>query len=251
MNPKSWTVVPCPAGAYPEEAYRDTNARQSFGGGPGVLVQPGYLGWQFGRYGSEAMCSITHGWPHTQLMAGASVGNETLNVDDVTSMAGEGVTILDGAETETNFVNTVAPNTPNAYDPAITYQAGALVLWTDGNVYGCLISSGPGAPSGVQAPVTGGLSAYWDNTPEPTGPGVLTLARPLQFAHTAPVLVTGLPRSIQWAAALYAKSTALQRGVATLTVPGGGGGSGMSVEQAVEASIKEAVAHLTAYRRIT
>lgn len=249
-TPKTWTVVPIPGGAYPEEAYRDSNARQSFGGGPGVLVMPAYLGWSYGRYGAEAMCSITHGWPHTQLLAGTSLGNETLNVDDVTSMAGEAVTLLDGAETETNYVTSVAPNTPNAYNAAYTYQAGALVLWTDDNVYGCLISNGPGAPNGIQNPSSGATSPYWAMNPEPTGPGVLTLATPLQFVHEAPMLVTGLPRSIQWATALYAKATALQRGLATVTVPGGGGG-GMSVEQAIEASIKEAVANLSAYRRIT
>ena len=51
-----------------------------------------------------------------------------------------------------------------------------------------------------------------------SGAGVLALAQPLQYPHSAGILVTCLPNQIQWATALYAGSMALARGSTSTTV---------------------------------
>lgn len=50
------------------------------------------------------------------------------------------------------------------------------------------------------------------------GPGVLTLSSPLQYQHLAGVMVSSLPQSAVWAAALYCCSVALERGATATTV---------------------------------
>jgi hypothetical protein len=81
----------------------------------------------------------------------------------------------------------------------------------------------------------------------PAGPGTLTLAAPLQFAHSPGVMCSALPQDIIWAAALFASSAALTRGATATTVevsPGraspGGDGAGLR---------KRAMALLSPYRR--
>lgn len=60
-----------------------------------------------------------------------------------------------------------------------------------------------------------------------SGPGTLTLASALQYAHAAGVLVTTLPGAIQEAVIWFATAQALTRGATSTTIPvisGGGGG---------------------------
>lgn len=63
------------------------------------------------------------------------------------------------------------------------------------------------------------------------GPGTLTLATPLVFAHAKSVVVSTLPQSVMWANILLASGMAMTRGATSTTVqtiPGGSGGSGSS-----------------------
>lgn len=56
------------------------------------------------------------------------------------------------------------------------------------------------------------------------GPGTLTLASPLQYAHGAGVMVSTLPPNVGWAAIMFCISQALARGATSTTVhqiPGG------------------------------
>lgn len=61
------------------------------------------------------------------------------------------------------------------------------------------------------------------------GPGTLTLAQPLQYAHAAGVMVTAMPQTVMDAVILFCAAGALQRGATSTTVhaiPGGSGGGG-------------------------
>jgi hypothetical protein len=59
-----------------------------------------------------------------------------------------------------------------------------------------------------------------------SGPGMLTLASPLMFAHDAGTVVSTLPQSVSWAAIQLAASIALTRGATATTVQTIPGGSG-------------------------
>jgi hypothetical protein len=62
-----------------------------------------------------------------------------------------------------------------------------------------------------------------------SGPGNLTVASPLNFAHNAGVMVTSLPQQVIGAVILFSAAEALQRGATSTTVhaiPGGPGGGG-------------------------
>ena len=62
-----------------------------------------------------------------------------------------------------------------------------------------------------------------------SGPGNLTIASPLNFAHSAGTMVTSLPQQVIEAVILFSAAEALQRGATSTTVhsiPGGPGGGG-------------------------
>ncbi|HEX5568683.1 MAG TPA: hypothetical protein VFY14_17455, partial [Streptomyces sp.] len=61
------------------------------------------------------------------------------------------------------------------------------------------------------------------------GPGTLTLAAPLAYAHASGVMASTLPENVGWAAIMFCISQALARGATSTTVhqiPGGPGGGG-------------------------
>lgn len=69
-----------------------------------------------------------------------------------------------------------------------------------------------------------------------SGPGNLTIASPLAFAHQANVMITTLPQSVIDATILYAAAQALQRGATSTTIhaiPGGPGGGGDGPESKI------------------
>lgn len=73
------------------------------------------------------------------------------------------------------------------------------------------------------------------------GPGTLTLASGLQFAHDSGVMVSSLPSNAIWATALFVGADALTRGATTTTVrsfPGHAGGPSGAEELRVEAMLK-------------
>jgi hypothetical protein len=83
----------------------------------------------------------------------------------------------------------------------------------------------------------------------PSGPGILTLARPLNYPHTVGVMATTLPATITQAAILFAVSQALVRGATASTIqalPGTGSGAGKS--PAAYAAEAELLVH--PYRRV-
>ncbi len=81
------------------------------------------------------------------------------------------------------------------------------------------------------------------------GPGTLTLSAPTQYAHSAGVLVSTLPNTVEWAAILFATAEALTRGGTATTIaemPGAAVAGGKSTEDL----LVEAEAELSPYRRI-
>jgi hypothetical protein len=83
------------------------------------------------------------------------------------------------------------------------------------------------------------------------GPGTLTLATALSYAHDAGVMASSFPQNIIWGTALFAASAALTRGATATTVqeaPGRGSGSGGG--PASQSGLKgQAQKLLAAYRR--
>lgn len=51
-----------------------------------------------------------------------------------------------------------------------------------------------------------------------SGPGTLTLASPLAYAHAAGVMVSTMPQTVGWAAILYACDIAMERGATATTI---------------------------------
>lgn len=78
-----------------------------------------------------------------------------------------------------------------------------------------------------------------------SGPGTLTLAAPLNYAHAAGIMVSAMPQTIIWATALLASQAALARGATATTIQTTGGRQqgGMHPLEA------EARALLSTYRR--
>lgn len=82
-----------------------------------------------------------------------------------------------------------------------------------------------------------------------SGPGTLTLAAPLQSAHTEDTLVTTLPPSIIWAASLLAAAEALTRG-ATATTVQQAPGTGVNASSGHDALVQHAFGLISAYKRV-
>lgn len=71
-----------------------------------------------------------------------------------------------------------------------------------------------------------------------SGPGTLTLARPLAYDHTTGIVVTALPWQVQWAAILLAVGQALERGSTATTVQNlPGSSSSVSISSIEEADL--------------
>lgn len=67
-----------------------------------------------------------------------------------------------------------------------------------------------------------------------TGPGVLSLASGLQYAHSPGITVSALPGQIQWATALYAASLALTRGATATKIQDIAGTGGATASGAMD-----------------
>lgn len=111
--------------------------------------------------------------------------------------------------------------------------AGATTLQIDD-------CTGWGPPSGM---TTGALGTVYDQGQEEAvlctassvtqGPGTLTLASPLQFAHNYGTMISTMPGTIQQATILYAVSQAIVRGSTATTVqavPGSSVGPGATMK---------------------
>ena len=248
--PKTFTVMQPGtifAEQQPQGFYGTTTPDPYHGGDNSLLISGAYVNWCWGRNGTEVWATYLNGWPHAAMPAGSDADVTTLAVDDVTGMAGAAPWITDSTYTEQVYVIEATPADPAGWSATVTYPAGVTVAY-GGTAYQATIPSGPGTQFGPQTPPATG---YWSTTIEPAGPGTLTLAAPTLFAHDAGTVITAQPEDILWAAALYAKAQALQRGLATLTRQGpGGSGPSQSTDEAIAAAISEAVARLSPFRRI-
>lgn len=250
--PKTWTVIP-PNGIFPEsppQGFYGTSTAEPYHGGNNAILVPGGniggIGWWYGRYGTEVWPTFLNGWPHGSLVAGVSAGVTTLYIDDLTGFVGSAPWINDGSTSEQITVLSAASSVvAAAWSNSVYYPPGAVASLS-GVTYQAMLPSGPGSPFGPQSPPASG---YWSTTIEPTGPGVLTLAAPgVVNAHSAGATITAIPHAVLWAAALFAKAEALQRGLATVSIPGDSG-KAPSTEEAINAAIKEAVANLVPFGR--
>lgn len=247
--PKTFTMVPSNAiwqESPPQGFYGTTTNEPYHGGNNSILCSSSYVSWTYGHYGTEVWVSYLNGWPHASLSVDAPAGSTTVTVDDVTGMVGSAPTFFDGADTEPTLVVGSSMDAAPAWSDQTTYAPGQTVTYNSA-VYQVMIPSGPATNFGPQTP--GSASAYWGVTPEPTGPGTLNLSAPTAYAHAAGTLLSAVPDDVIWACALYAKADALQRGLATVSLPGREG-KAVSTEQAISDAIREAVAHLTVFRRI-
>ncbi len=247
--PKMWTAIP--AGFIyqqsPPVGFYGTNTPEPYHGGlNALLVSSTYMNWGLGRYGIDLHATYLNGWPHAVLTAGCSEGISTLQVDDVTGFVQAAPWVNDGTDAEQVTVIDAVGAAPTAWSPAVVYTAGVTVTY-GGTVFQAMIPSGPNTQAGPQMPAVG---AFWSTTIEPAGPGILTLSAGTGFPHPAGTVVTAVPEVAIWAACLFAKSQALQRGLATVSIKGEDG-KALSTDAVIEAAIKEAVASLVPFRRVT
>lgn len=95
----------------------------------------------------------------------------------------------------------------------------------------------PGGPtvSGVIYDTSGNQEAVSAlATSAVTGPGVVSLETPLQYAHDAGVTYSALPGQVLWATALYAASLALTRGATATKIQDIAGTGGATAAGAVD-----------------
>ena len=128
---------------------------------------------------------------------------------------------------------------------AVDSGAGSITV-DDCSGWGITTAAGTGAAGVIY---DGGLQEAIKCTSASvtSGPGTLTLASPLNYSHSAGVMVSSCPQDIIWAAALFTSAAALTRGATSTTVQEAPGrGSGVSVASLCgEAELK-----LRPYRRI-
>ena len=185
--PRQWTSLP--AGnfepEYPVDGLYGASSPSSGAGGQGILFAPGYMSW-------------SPGWPGGQIS-----GRFGFRVA-VTYISGWPHTSLTAAADK--GVDTID----------VDDCCGWLLTGTNGGTIGAA-GTVYDAMGGGQEPVTvTGASAA-------SGPGTLTLASPLTYAHQSGIMVSALPQSVIWAAALLAGKAALTRGATATTIQTTGG----------------------------
>lgn len=185
--PRQWTSLP--AGNFeperPVDGLYGASAPSANAGGQGILFAPGYGGW----------CpSPGFGWP------GGSLAGRNNYRYAATYLAGYPHTCL------------TSPGTVSAGSIVVDDCAGWLLTGTNGQ--------GVGAAGIVYDAVGGGQEAITVTAVSATtGPGTLTLASPLNYAHDAGIAVSAMPQSILWGSALCTGAAALRRGATATTVP--------------------------------
>lgn len=150
--PRSWTTVPVTAMALedPPMTYLSPVVEGAAGaGGVAVLVAPGYVSWASGRNGYVIELAYLNGWPHAGVTGAVTAGATTVDVDDVTGMAGATCTFYDGSATETVTVSSAAATSPVTLPMGGTAQAGPGTLTlASGTAYaheaGTVVSALPG-----------------------------------------------------------------------------------------------------------
>lgn len=183
--PRSWTVLPAgyaEAEAPPIGIYGSSSPSAAGDGGQAINIGGGYLNWGLGRRGYRVSTTHLNGWPHASLTEPASLGDMTVNVDDVTGFGvtdttgwtGAAAFVYDGGSTET-----IACTATTAITPLIV----------------------PLGTTAVQA-----------------GPGTLTLASGLRFDHPVGTVISALPQNVLWATILACTIQALEAGITAVSI---------------------------------
>src|SRR5215469_10704565 len=129
--PPAWSPIPATA------MRTRTNIASPYGtsvpgadaAGPAQIdIGNGYVNWFQGREAYRVQIAYLNGWPHTSLTAQCIAGATTLNVDDVTGMAGATCFVYDGAATETVQVQSATATNPVTIFDNITVQTGPGTL---------------------------------------------------------------------------------------------------------------------------
>lgn len=185
--PRQFTALP--AGhfepEYPVDGLYGAGVPSSGAGGQGILFSPGYLCW--GR-----------GWPGGQVS-----GRNGFRVS-VTYVSGWPHACLASAAS--------AADTEIAVDDCTAW----VLTGVNGGVVGAAGIIYDAMGGGMEPVAVTAASA-------PKGPGTLTLSQPLNFSHAAGIMVSALPQTAIWAAALLAGRIALTRGATATTIQSTGG----------------------------
>lgn len=146
-NRLPWVFSTVPAAEYqvkyPVAGMYGSSAPAAAGeGGQAVLLNPGWVKWDYGRDGYVVQVQYVNGWPHTALTAQAAQGSSSLAVDDCTGWTitapytgaptGATGTVYDAGAQEVIHVTAASaaqgPGTLMLSSPlTYTHQAGALV----------------------------------------------------------------------------------------------------------------------------
>ena len=180
--PRQWTALP--AGnfepEFPVDGLYGASVPSGGAGGQSILFSPGYIAWG-------------PGWPGAQL-----AGRQAFRVS-ATYISGWPHTCL------------TAPVSAGATTIPVDDCTGWVLTSTTGTPIGAAGVIYDALGGGQEAVVCTGVSAA-------TGPGTLTIASALNYAHSAGIAVSALPSTVIWATALLAGKAALVRGATATTI---------------------------------
>lgn len=192
--PRQWTVLP--AGTfepeYPVDGLYGAAVPSSGAGGQAILFAPGYVNWCGGATSPFGQ------WPGGQLS-----GRKGFRVS-ATYISGWPHTSL------------TAPVAAAATAVPVDDCTGWLLTGTSGETVGAAGVVYDAMGGGQEPVVCTAASAA-------SGPGTLTFAAGLQYAHGQGIVVSAMPQSVIWATALLAGKAALTRGATATTSQTTGG----------------------------
>jgi hypothetical protein len=162
--------------------------------GQAVLLAPGFASWFAGRLGYQVQTVYVNGWPHGSLTRAAAAGDMTVTIDDCTGWGPPPEIAMQAGAS-----STTVPQIPGILPIPQLTQIGQGAA---GTIYD------PGWQETFSTLATSATS----------GPGLLTLAAPLAYAHQVGAMVSTLPNTIIQAAILYCVAQALVRGATATSI---------------------------------
>lgn len=178
----------------------------------------------------------------TSAAADSGTGGQSVQVGPgyINYYAGRGGWVID---------TTYAAGWPHAGITAAAAAGDSTLTVDDCTGWAPVTPTGQGA-AGVIFDTAGTQEAVTATSASATaGPGVLTLATALQYAHDPGVVISTLPNQIQWAATLYAVSQALTRGATATAIQQLAGSAGATASGA-ETVQKQADMLLAPFMRV-
>ena len=208
--PRQWTVLP--SGSYepefPVDGLYGASVPSAGAGGQSILFAPGYMFWG-------------GGWPGGQIS-----GRYKFRVS-ATYLSGWPHTCL----------------TTSAAAGATTIDVDDCTGWVITGTSGATI----GAAGTIYDAMGGGQEAITVTEASATsGPGTLTLASGLNYAHDSLIAVSAMPETVIWATALLAGQAALVRGATATTIQTT---SGRAQSTGTDPLVQEARQLLSTFRR--